>query len=266
MSHLKLSIVIPHYNSPHYLERALLSIKQQTYSDIEVIVVDDCSSSHNKYQLDALKSLCPNLKIFYNKINLGVSSTRNFGASVATGDLITFLDADDLYVTIDKVERDIEIYIDKVNLSSKPILVFPRVGLANETCTSFQLIHEYFFLLPTKYLVFGTMLPRDFLMSRHSFLETAKFNPNVSFFEDWIFRMQIASLFDFVYSPNSITCYRQNDSTISLSKRYSSFRKISSLLSTFHTYSKSLCFFDRIISLFVLFFYHFHVSFVRSKL
>ena len=91
----KVSIVIPVFNAENYILDCLESIKNQSYKSIEIIVVDDGSSDNtvtivnNQINQDSRVYLYQNPK-------KGVSSARNFGIQQATGDFITFVDADDL--------------------------------------------------------------------------------------------------------------------------------------------------------------------------
>lgn len=92
MSSLKVSIVIPLYNKALYVERALDSISAQTFSDFEVIVVDDGSTDDGA----ALVIRYPDSRIrLITQANAGPGPARNTGIAQAQGEFITFLDADD---------------------------------------------------------------------------------------------------------------------------------------------------------------------------
>lgn len=92
----KISIIIPTYNSKDYLMRCIDSLLLQTYKNIEIIVVDDGSTDGTE---EVIKNKYANKIIYIKQLNLGVSSARNKGIELATGDYIFFVDADD---TIDK--------------------------------------------------------------------------------------------------------------------------------------------------------------------
>ena len=98
------SIIITTYNRKTYLEEAIYSIAHQTYTNIEIIVVDDGST------VNYAQSICNQFKNcnYYYKPNGGLASARNFGISVAKGDYIAFLDDDD-YWKLDKLEKQVEI-------------------------------------------------------------------------------------------------------------------------------------------------------------
>ncbi len=86
-----ISIVIPTYNRPDFLRRAIGSALNQTYSNLEIIVVDDCSD----LELDQFRKEFPSVKFYKNSDNRGACFSRNRGLEVAIGDYINFLDDDD---------------------------------------------------------------------------------------------------------------------------------------------------------------------------
>lgn len=100
------SIVVPVYNVEDYLEKCVDSIIGQTYQNLEIILVDDGSN-------DSSGVICDQLKLKYNriqvvhKVNGGLSSARNSGMEVATGEYMLFIDSDD-YIKENTVERCVE--------------------------------------------------------------------------------------------------------------------------------------------------------------
>jgi glycosyltransferase involved in cell wall biosynthesis len=98
------SAVIPTYNRSHVIERAIASIRNQTYLPIEIIVVDDGSTDNTAALLERLA--VPGLRFFRTPSNGGASAARNLGISQARGDLIAFLDADDEWLP-EKTEQQV---------------------------------------------------------------------------------------------------------------------------------------------------------------
>lgn len=90
----KVSVIIPTYNYGRFLPRALESVLSQTYTDYEIIVVDD-GSTDETYQVVAEYK---NKVKYLTKENGGVATARNVGIQVANGNYIAFLDADDAWV------------------------------------------------------------------------------------------------------------------------------------------------------------------------
>lgn len=89
-----ISVIIPIYNAQAYLKKCLDSIITQTYSNLEIIAINDGSSDNSLNICHEYASLNPRIKII-DKKNGGVSSARNAGLSAASGDWITFVDSDD---------------------------------------------------------------------------------------------------------------------------------------------------------------------------
>lgn len=115
---MKVSIIIPIYNSEKYLKQCLESIINQTYKNIEIICINDGSTDNSeKIIKDYLKT---NKNITYLKQpNAGQSIARNKGLEKATGDFILFVDSDD-FIEKNMVEK----LIDPLTKSSKIDLTF----------------------------------------------------------------------------------------------------------------------------------------------
>lgn len=89
-----ISILMPAYNAELYLEDCINSILNQSYSDFELLICDDCSTDNTWKIMLGIRD--PRIKLFQNKENLGYLRTSNFLVSHATGQYISFQDADDL--------------------------------------------------------------------------------------------------------------------------------------------------------------------------
>lgn len=91
---MKLSIIVPVYKVRRYLQRCIESILQQTYTDYELILVDDGSPDSCGAICDRYAHECDKVKVIHKK-NGGLSSARNAGIAAARGEYITFVDGDD---------------------------------------------------------------------------------------------------------------------------------------------------------------------------
>ena len=98
-----LSIVIPVYNAARFLERSIGSVRNQTYENLEIIVVDDGSKDESLRMLNAFAARDPRIKVL-SKENGGSSSARNAGLKLVTGRFVGFIDADD-YIEPDMYEN-----------------------------------------------------------------------------------------------------------------------------------------------------------------
>ena len=93
---IKVSVVVPVYNTEKYLRRCLDSLVNQTLKDIEIIVIDDASPDNaNEILKEYEKKYKDKVKVFHNKTNKGIGYNRNFGIKKATGKYVLFVDSDD---------------------------------------------------------------------------------------------------------------------------------------------------------------------------
>jgi len=111
----QISVLIPAYRAEKYIAEAIESALNQTLKPYEVIVVDD-GSPDNLYEV--AKVYVPDILLF-RKENQGISKTRNFGLNKASGNLIAFLDADDLWP-----ENHLELLYNKMSKSDKTDITF----------------------------------------------------------------------------------------------------------------------------------------------
>ena len=105
----RVSVIIPVYNSSKHIKECIESVINQTYKNIEIIVVDDASYDNS---FEIIKNINDSrIKILELKQNIGVARARNKGIEIAVGDYICFLDSDDYWV-LDKLEKQVE-FIEK---------------------------------------------------------------------------------------------------------------------------------------------------------
>lgn len=123
MKYPKLSIIIPVYNTEKYLDRCLESVVNQSYKELEIIIVNDCSPGNVKSIVETYKEQDLRIKYVEHEKNKGLFRARLTGAQEATGEYIAFLDSDD-YITKDyyhslvrkATEKDADIVIGKTVL------------------------------------------------------------------------------------------------------------------------------------------------------
>ena len=95
------SVIVPVYNVDRYLGRCIKSIMQQSYRNLEIILVDDGSTDNSGTICDTFKETDDRI-IVIHKENGGLSDARNAGIKVFTGEYVTFIDSDD-YVSSDMI-------------------------------------------------------------------------------------------------------------------------------------------------------------------
>ena len=98
------SIIMPSYNTAAFVADTIKSVLAQTYTNWELIIVDDCSSDNTMEVLNAITH--PSIRLFQNEKNSGAAVSRNRALREARGKYIAFLDSDDLWAP-DKLEKQI---------------------------------------------------------------------------------------------------------------------------------------------------------------
>lgn len=101
------SIITPSYNSGRFIRETIQSVQNQTYENLEMIIVDDCSTDNTKELLVKLQEKEQRLKVIELSENVGAAEARNIGLENAQGRYIAYLDADDLW-SMDKLEKQLD--------------------------------------------------------------------------------------------------------------------------------------------------------------
>ena len=89
------SVIMPVYNAEKYLDRSISSIINQTYDNLEILLIDDCSTDNSYNILKEYAKKDKRIKVFHNQENQHVSETRNVGIRNSTGKYLYFIDSDD---------------------------------------------------------------------------------------------------------------------------------------------------------------------------
>ena len=123
-----ISVVMPAYNSEKYITDAIESVVQQTYTNWELIVIDDGSSDDTVRRIEKQAAKDLRIRFYKNEKNIGVSETRNRAISLANGEWVAFLDSDDIW--------------DKHKLSSQLAVVAERKNVSL-IYTGYSFINSY---------------------------------------------------------------------------------------------------------------------------
>lgn len=149
------SIITPVYNRQEFLDECVQSILKQTFTDWELILVDDCSTDASVQMINNYVSLDNRIKAhFFNK-NVGAGVARNKGIELSTGRFIAFLDSDD-YWHIEKLKMQIEFMLQKqIDFSYTYSIKLDKndddskVLLPPKSVSSFALIFNNYIKTPT---------------------------------------------------------------------------------------------------------------------
>lgn len=212
MKDLLVSICIPVFNVGNFIDETLQSIKNQSYSEWELIIVDDGSDDGTEKIVASFdKSVKQKVSYYKNVVNKGPSATRNAAVSYAKGDWYAFLDGDDVWhedhlkhlvnVALQKPECDL-IYSDLIYFFDdikKPLVKNMKI-VSDENLKTFpvSLYKQDFFIQPSTMMV-----------SRKLFSQVNGFDVNYRFAEDFKFNLKcLEDGFKFAYTSES-TCYHR---------------------------------------------------------
>jgi len=214
----EVSVVIPSYNGSKTIERALKSIAFQSYSNYEIVIVDDGSSDDTKKKVNNFKKEFATIEVQYiEQLNQGPSSARNKGVQSARGKFIAFLDADDQW-NKKKLELQISIMKDKhLNFLGS---TYQYNDFDTKDINKIEVKRYNFnsFLLKNRVSTSGVVLSKAFFKKLHGFDETLKYA------EDYDLWLRASLLFnlDIIDRPKLI---KRQRSLIGLSSHVSSMFK-----------------------------------------
>ena len=111
MNDLKISIVMPSFNSSRFIHKSIESVISQTYKNWELLIVDDCSTDDTYDIAKEYERNDNRIKVFRNDTNRGAAFSRNIAIKNSSGDYIAFLDSDDKWHE-SKLEKQINFMLD----------------------------------------------------------------------------------------------------------------------------------------------------------
>ena len=215
MSNKCVSIIVPIYNSEKYLTDCLESIINQTYKNLEIILIDDGSTDNSKRICETFVKNDKRV-VYIRKTNGGISSARNKGLDICNGQYICFVDSDDM---IDK-----NYIMDFMNCLQKNVdmlsccflkfskNVFSDNIVKNYKKVSYDINNKYKLLLSTsKGYVWNKLYKRDIIIKYN-----IRFNEKISMCEDLEFNFNYLKYCNYViYIENQNYFYRVSSNSIS---------------------------------------------------
>ncbi|HEX9930540.1 MAG TPA: glycosyltransferase family A protein [Pyrinomonadaceae bacterium] len=210
MNQPSVSVIIPNYNYGRFLSEAIDSVLAQTYSNVEIVVVDDGSSDNSLEILAEYEK--KGIKVVRQK-NSGVGAARNTGVKNSSGDLIAFLDADDVWLPR-KIEKQVERLLSNrdFGLVTCAIREFDAAGntIYGEThakgkegwCAEDILLFKPVTPGPGS----STLIWRELFEKTGGFDERKEMHP----LEDWEFLYRAARISQIAFVPEALVEYRNH--------------------------------------------------------
>ncbi|MGF1478665.1 MAG: glycosyltransferase family 2 protein [Cyanophyceae cyanobacterium] len=201
----EISVIIPAYNAEETILKTVASVEQQTFADFELIIIDDESSDRT---LELLETIKDNRVQIYSDKNGGTSVARNRGIARATGEYVTFLDADDLW-TADKLERQLAAFKQHPEAGVTYSWTYFWFAEKERIYPSQTDEHEgnvYAELLISNFLHSGS----NPLIRREAIESVGLFDPTIQLVEDWDYWLRLAAHWPFVLVRKLQIYYRQH--------------------------------------------------------
>ena len=194
------TVVIPNYNNARYIEKCITSVLNQSYKDIEVLCVDDCSTDNSREIIERLAKNNSQVHSIFLEKNGGVSNARNVGLQNAHGEFITFMDGDDFYYNPDKIKNEMAL-IEKYQRKKKDVLAYSTTVNADENSdlivSSIRGIKKRQFMkgnvLPTLVSMSKQRrVPRDYIIRKSILEAVGGYSFYKDFYEDLDLLMKIS--------------------------------------------------------------------------
>lgn len=207
-----ISVVIPNYNKEKYIKKCLDSVLAQSYSNIEIIIVDDCSSDSSPEIIKEYQKKYENIITVFLKKNGGVSHARNTGIEKANGEYITMIDSDDYYYNPRKLENEISL----LNQFNGKGIAYSYRKIVNEEDQLIDLNNDYqekyisgniFYQLMTDKDAFA-FVQRDYVLPKEYIVKVGGYLENESYYEDYDLLLRLAMYYPMYYTNEDGTAYR----------------------------------------------------------
>lgn len=213
-----ISIIVPVYNSALYLEKCIDSILSQTYSNLELILINDGSTDSSREIMETYKKSDARI-VLINKINTGVSDSRNTGIKASSGQMICFIDSDDwvdsdyLEIFTSNFENNNTLLIQSLNRNGtlKNIYKYKSYSIKTDIDPLFT---------DNNLLYCGGPMAKFYdqsVIQKNNIL----FDKNVTYGEDLIFFLEYIKHSDFIrFLPDAKYHYRLTEGSLSTKRNY----------------------------------------------
>ena len=207
-----ISIVMPAYNAISYIEKAIDSVKSQTYENWELLIIDDKSTDGTSDYLDTIHD--DRIHVFHNDINRGTSYSRNKAIHEAKADWIAFLDGDDMWAPT-KLEKQVALLEE----NKEAQFIFTGSAFVNDQGQKMK----YILTVPEKItrdeILQQNLISCSSVLVKKSLVMRYPFPGNAMIHEDFAVWLQILREVDYAYGVNEpLLIYRLADHSKSRNK------------------------------------------------
>lgn len=223
---MKFSIIIPTYNRINLLEKALESVNNQTYPNYEIIIVND--NPADERTIDKLSARFDKATVIHHTHTRGGNAARNSGILSSDGELIAFLDDDDIWLP-EKLSEHLEAHTQQPDaglIFSDCLYVYNNPLITDQATSSrvpdniIEAMGKAKFCPATSSIV---------SIRRECITKCGLFDENLASFQDWDYWFRLAHYFPFMHIPQILVYYRQhlgNRTSINETKREKGLKQI----------------------------------------
>ncbi len=205
----KVSVLMNCFNGDKFLKEAIDSVYAQTYSDWEIVFIDNCSTDESQYIASSYDS---NVKIFRTSENINLGAARNFGIKKCSGNFIVFLDTDDIWLP-----NAIEILLELITRGNYALAYAGHLNINSDNVIIGRMIPK-----KQQGMIFGNLLKQfdipivTSMVSKQYLLESKlSFDNNIHASEEYCLFMQLAARYNLISVNEPVTKYRIHDDALS---------------------------------------------------
>jgi glycosyltransferase involved in cell wall biosynthesis len=215
----KVSVIVPCFNHARFLDDSISSILGQSYTDLELIIVDDCSTDASWQAIEKFASCDPRVKGLRHEQNKGLSRSRNDGLRVASGDFIGFCDSDDAWEP-----EKLAIQLDFLQNNPDYGVAYSDANIIDENGKPTGKRFSDLFPLPTRSSgwLFPELAKRNFIniqsvvMREECVQRVGLFDEGVEWIQDWWYWVQLSREYRFSYCEIPLGRYRMHSNSTNL--------------------------------------------------
>ncbi|MDD7025943.1 MAG: glycosyltransferase [Lachnospiraceae bacterium] len=206
----KVSIILPTYNGEKYIKKSIDSIVNQTFSDWELIIVDDCSSDRTYSVIEQYTKQDKRIHIIKNSINQKLPKALNIGFASANGEYLTWTSDDNLY-------KKNALEVMSKELDQRPEISLVYAGMTNideyENILSIQ--KQY----PEKMLMFTNVIGACFMYRKEVYKKLGEYDSQLFLVEDYDYWLRIFENYNIMMIKENLYYYRRHSESLTETKK-----------------------------------------------
>ena len=211
------SVLMTSYNHEAYLVESIESVLNQSFDDIELIIIDDGSKDGSVKIIEQYAGRNPKIKAIYHSRNMGIAKTLNEALEEAEGEYIAIASSDDLWVS-NKLARQMEVLS-----RNNDLIVWSNAYIIDEKGNDTGLLWSRRYKISQKKkngailfeLLWGNFICPQSLILKKEIAESIRFDPAINYAVDYRFLISVSKKHDFFYIEEPLVKYRvHGDNTI----------------------------------------------------